>query len=63
MFLDLKEKRLNIRARQEDISPGKFCFISYKGDGLPEAYGINKDYSINKKGQGLDNFQIFLLQK
>jgi len=63
MFLDVKEKRLNIRAHPEDVSPGKFCFISYKGDGLPEAYGVNKGYSMNKKGRGLDNFQIFLLQK
>jgi len=63
MFLDLKEKRLNILARPEDVSPGKFCFISYKGDGLPEAYGINKERSVNKKDPGLNNFQIFLLQK
>jgi len=63
IFLDLKEKRLNIWARPENVSSGKFYFISYKGDGLPEAYGISKNYTINKEDTSLNNFQIFLLQK
>jgi len=88
IFLDLKEKRLNIWARPENVSFGKFYtfapiaigaqysaqktsdfspsglhFISYKGDGLPEAYGISKNHAINKEDASLNNFQIFLLQK
>ncbi|MCX5687441.1 MAG: glycosyltransferase family 39 protein [Candidatus Omnitrophica bacterium] len=63
MFLDLKEKRLNILARPENISSGKFCFISYKGDNLPEIFDINKNYLVSKQDSSLNNFQIFLLQK
>ena len=63
IFLDLKEKKLNIWANPENVFSGKFYFISYKGDGLPEAYNISKKYTINKKDTSLNNFQIFLLQK
>lgn len=63
MFLDLREKRLNIRASIENISNDKVYFISYKGNKLPEAYGISKNYLVIEEKAGLGNYQIYSLQK
>jgi len=63
IFLDLKEKRLDIKARPENISADNVYFISYKEYKSPDMYGIKKDYSITKESACPDNFQIFLLKK
>lgn len=63
IFLDLNEKRLDIKARPENISADSVYFISYKEYKSPDMYGIKKDYSITKESAGMDNYQIFLLKK
>lgn len=63
IFHDLREKRLNIRARAESISVSKTHFISYKGDRLPHEYGLSTDYSVERETAPLNNYEIFLLQR
>jgi len=63
IFLDLKEKRLDIKARPENISASRVYFISYKEYKSPDMYNISKGYSVSKENTGLDNYQIFLLKK
>ena len=63
IFHDLKEKRLDIRAKAESVTAAKVYFISYKGDRPPQEYGLNRDYSLTREITPLDNYEIFLAQR
>jgi len=63
IFLDLKEKRLDIKASVENLTANKVYFISYKGDRPPQEYGLDRDYFISREIAPLDNYEIFLAQR
>jgi len=63
VFLDIKERKLKVITKGEDMVPGTVYFICYKGGNGPESYGLKNGYSVFKENSGLANFDIYKLEK